>query len=115
VTESGVLASAYWYDSVTGTLSQQGISDMQDIEITPTLHAITFKTTHYTQFCLVVPEEDPIVAIITGGGCSVSPTGNCSLIEFLLPFIGLCAVMAVLKRRDARNREARNTTDSRSY
>lgn len=114
VTESGVLASAYWYDSLTGALSQQGITDMEDIEITPTLHAITFKTTHYTQFYLVIPEDDPIVTIIGGGGCSVSPTGNCNLIDFLLPFIGLCAVMAVLKRRDMRNREARNTVEGRS-
>jgi hypothetical protein len=111
VTESGVLASAYWYDSLTGALSQQGITDIRDIEITPTLHAITFKTTHYTQFYLVIPEE-PVITIV-GGGCSVSPMNNCSFAEFVLPFVALFGVIAVLKRRDMRNRHARNAAEAK--
>ncbi|UCG59175.1 MAG: right-handed parallel beta-helix repeat-containing protein [Phycisphaerales bacterium] len=115
VTESGILASAYWYDSLTGALSQQGITDIRDIEITPTLHAITFKTTHYTPFYLVVPEDPPpVITLPSGGGCSMAPAGNCSFIEFLSPFIGLCAVMAMLRRRDMRNGKASNAAEGRS-
>ncbi|MCJ7730635.1 MAG: putative Ig domain-containing protein, partial [Sedimentisphaerales bacterium] len=42
--------SAYWYNTLAGALSQQGITDVETIVISPTLHALSFKTTHFTQF-----------------------------------------------------------------
>jgi len=43
----------YWFNSLTGALSQQGITDIKDIVISPTLHAVSFKTTHFTPFYVV--------------------------------------------------------------
>jgi hypothetical protein len=42
--------SAYWYNNLAGAISQQGITDVETIVISPTLHALRFKTTHFTQF-----------------------------------------------------------------
>jgi len=104
-------ASAYWYDSLTGALSQQGITDVKDIVISPTLHALQFKTTHFTQFYVGVGSgSGDSGGSGGGGGCSISATGDGSIIEFLVPYIGLAAVVAVLKLRDVRNRKACRAT-----
>jgi hypothetical protein len=38
---------------VTGTLSQQGITDVQNLTISSKLNALQFRTTHFTPFYLV--------------------------------------------------------------
>ena len=44
-----------------------------------------------------------------GGGCSVSAGSEGNIVEFILPYIGLFVVMAILKMRDTRYRKTRNT------
>jgi len=107
------LATPYWFNSLTGALSQQGITDIQDIPISSSLHALSFKTTHFTAFYLLVGggAAAPIVGGGGGGGgCSVSASGEGNIVEYMLPYIGLAVVMAILKMRDARCRKARNMT-----
>jgi hypothetical protein len=43
-------AFAYWYNTLANALSQQGITNVETIAISPTIYAIRFKTTHFTQF-----------------------------------------------------------------
>jgi len=110
VTGAAGVPTAYWYNSRTGDLSQQEITDVEVIVITPTLHAMRYKTTHFTPFYVAA------AAAAAGGGggggggggCSVSPAGQGSILEMLVPCLGLAVVMAILKLRDARNRNARN-------
>jgi len=112
IPSSGNTASAYWYNPLIGALSQDGITDVEDIVISPTLHALRFKTTHFSQFVV-----GGVVSGLTGGvggGCSMMSSGNHgSPAEFLLPYIGLTMVMIILKLRDARNRKANNITKSK--
>jgi hypothetical protein len=87
----------YWFNSLTGALSQQGITDIRDIVVSPTLHALSFKTTHFTPFYVVEGTAGGTGGGGGGGGCSVSATGNGSVIEFLLPYMALAAVMIILR------------------
>ena len=43
-------AFAYWYNTLVDALSQQGITNVETIAISPTLYALRFKATHFTQF-----------------------------------------------------------------
>jgi hypothetical protein len=106
---SGTSASAYWYNSLTGALSQQGISGVQDIVISPTLHALQFKTTHFTPFYLLLAGGRGGGG---GGGCSMSVCGegDIDIVGFLLPYVGLAVVVLVLKLRDRRNRKVHGIT-----
>ncbi len=101
-------ATLYWFNSLTGALSQQGITDIQDIPISSSLHALSFKTTHFTAFYLFVG-GGTTAAIVSGGGggggCSVSASGEGNIVEYILPYIVLAVVMAILKMRDARDRK----------
>ena len=101
-------ATLYWFNSLTGALSQQGITDIQDIPISSSLHALSFKTTHFTAFYLFVG-GGTTAAIVGGGGggggCSVSASGEGNIVEYILPYIVLAVVMAILKMRDARDRK----------
>jgi len=114
--------SAYWYDPLTAALSRQGITDVQDIVISPTLHALQFRTTHFTVYVgagseTVSGDESASVADGGGGGgggCSLSPTGDGTIVQFLVPYIALAAVMVVVKRRDARNRNMLNSAKGKS-
>ncbi len=107
-------ALAYWYNSLTEALSQNGITDVETIEISPTLHALRFKTTHFTPFYIFLGSAGAVAGGSGGGGggggCSISRSSQGSVTEFLLPYIGLAVVMIILKQRDARNRKSRSTT-----
>ena len=102
--------SAYWYNPLTGLYSQEGITDVEVIQISSGLYALRFNTTHFSGFSGGGPFGG--VGGGGGGGCSVSPHSRGSIVEFLLPYIGLTAVMIVLKLRDRRNKKARNITES---
>jgi len=104
----------YWFNSLTGALSQQGITDIKDIVVSPTLHAVSFKTTHFTPFYVVEGTAGGTGGGGGGGGCSVSATGNGSIVEFLLPYVGLAAAMMILRLRDAHQRKERRLTKSES-
>ena len=117
---SNSTASVHWYDSLTGLLSQKGVTDIQDIVISPTLHVMSFKTTHFTAFYLlfgdILPDDDDPAATVTGsggGGCSISATGEGNIVGFLMPYVGLAVVMVMLRLRDTRNRKARNITNGK--
>ena len=107
---AGSSALPYWYDSLTGALSQQGIADIENIVISDDLNALRFKTTHFTPFYLVV--DDAVTSSSDGGGgggCSVSATGGGSPREMILPYLIIAVVMVVLRRRDKRKRALMRT------
>ena len=114
VSSSGTSASAYWYNSLTGALSQQGITDVKNLQISSTLYALRFTTTHFTPYLLLEDNgtESGGGGGGWGGGCSISAGGEANFVEFLLPYIGLTIVMVVLKLRDRRNQKARNIAES---
>ena len=106
--------SVYWHNLQTGDFSQSGISNIEHIIISPTLHAIRYKTTHFTQY--IVARESQTGQLPGGGGggggggCSMSyygsgQTGFHQIIEFFLPYIGLAGLLLVLKRRDAHKQQ----------
>jgi len=115
VPESQGSVKPYWYNALTGALTQQGITDIHDIVLSPTLHALSFKTTHFTPFYVVEGTAGGTGGAGSsggGGGCSVSAAGNGSIVEFLLPYMALAAVMVILKLHDTRERKARKATKS---
>ncbi|MCK5270466.1 MAG: hypothetical protein KAJ46_06760, partial [Sedimentisphaerales bacterium] len=84
--------------------SQSGISDIEHIVISPTLHAIRFTTTHFTQYVIGEESEGDVSFSGSGsGGCSMSrygsDMGGIGIFEFFLPFIGLVLVLLTLRRR----------------
>ena len=100
----------YWFNSLTGTLSQQGITNVRDIVISPTLHAVSFETTHFTPFYLLGGDAAVVLSGGGGGGgCSVSAGNEGNIVEFVLPYIVLFVVMAIIKKRDARYRRVHST------
>ena len=100
-------AVAYWYDSGTGVLSQQGITDIKDITITPQLHALQFKTTHFTAFYLLSGSGIGTAVAGSGGGgggCSLSVHRRGDLCGYFLPYAVLAVIMAMLRLRDGKHR-----------
>ena len=105
----GTRARAYWYDSMTGALSQQGITDVESITISSGLKALRFKTTHFTPFYIVASETvSTPTGSSSGGGCSLSPTADGSPWELLVPYAAIAGIMIFLKHRD-RKRTCKST------
>jgi uncharacterized repeat protein (TIGR02543 family) len=105
--------TAYWYNPLSNSLSQQGITDIETIVISSTLHALRFKTSHFTQFLIggnFGGSGSSSSGGGGGGGCSMSPDSQASAAELLLPYLGLIVAMIVLKLRDRRKRKTCNTT-----
>jgi hypothetical protein len=105
VSSSASGTSAYWYNPLTGALSQQGITDIETVVISSDIYALQFKTTHFTQFFV----GGSVTASVGGGGgggggCSLSENEQGSIKEFMLPYILLAFVMGVLKAHDRRKR-----------
>jgi PKD repeat protein len=94
----------YWYDSVTGALSQQGITDVEDLRISSKLHALQFRTTHFTPFYLVDADADGAAPGTGGaaGGCAISPSEEGSPSQLLVPYAAVGVIMMILRRRDRR-------------
>jgi hypothetical protein len=98
----------FWYNPQTGELSQTGLSQIETIEISPTLRAMRFNTTHFSQY--LVGEIDASKTSTDrrqgAGGCSLTrqtePTA--SLLEFLLPLVLLTGVIFGIRRRDSGTR-----------
>jgi len=103
-------ALPYWYDSLTGALSQQGITDVENIVVSSDLNALRFKTTHFTAFYLVASNSETGSATVGagsgdgGGGCSLSTTADGSPKELLVPYAAIATIMIILRRRDNRRR-----------
>ena len=107
---AGALASTvYWYNAQTGLHSQTGLSGIEDIALSPTLRAIRFRTTHFSQY-VVAQQRAPSVSVAgggagaSGGGCSLSRSGalRAGRGEFFLPYAVLLLVWGWLRRRDRR-------------
>lgn len=101
---SGNAAKPYWYDSLTGALSQQGITDIESIVVANDLYALRFKTTHFTPFYLMAAEVETSDGADISGGCSVSATSDGSPRELLLPYGLLALAMLALRYRDKKRR-----------
>ena len=97
--------SAYWYDPLTGQYRQTGITDVEVITISSGLYALRFKTSHFTAFCGVALSGTDSGGG-SNGGCSLSPCAQGTMLESLLPYISLAAMMTALNLRDRRNRHA---------
>ncbi|HRS10160.1 MAG TPA: putative Ig domain-containing protein [Sedimentisphaerales bacterium] len=109
---SGNAAKPYWYDSLTGALSQSGITDIQNIVIAPNLNALRFKTTHFTPFYLVAGDPDSGDGDSdSSGGCSVSAGSHGSPKELVVPYAIVALAMAILKRRDRRKQHSLEATE----
>jgi len=101
--------SAFWYNPQTGELSQSGLSNIEHLVISPTLHAIRFSTTHFTQYVLAAPAQSQAAPLDSGGGgggcclsaCAVAPA---TLAGFFLPYLALAPVLLALRRYDQRTR-----------
>ena len=104
VSDATASAYPYWYNSLTDGLSQQGITDIERIVISDTIHALTFKTTHFTPYYLVNSTSSVSASASSGGGgCSVMPgTSPMNPVEFFLPFGIVVLVISVLRYRDRR-------------
>lgn len=108
-----------WYVSQTGTLSQEGISNIQVLDLSSTLKALRFRTTHFTPYYLLESYVDDGGGDGDdgdgswdgdgssgggggGGGCSVSPGSGGDVFGYLVPYMGLAAAMIALRVRDRR-------------
>jgi len=104
----GAPPQPYWYDTMTGAMSQQGITNIQYLALSSTLHALRFQTTHFTPYAVVGEVEEGIVPRGGGGGggggCSLSPTatGACGVLEYFVPFTVLALAMIGLRIKDKR-------------
>jgi hypothetical protein len=106
----------YWYDEETGKWSQEGITNVQHIVLSPAEHAVTFQTTHFTGF----GTGGSVGGGVSvggggggGGGCSVSTTHEGNIVEFILPYIGFFIVLAVITMLDARVRKINNKAEEK--
>jgi len=99
----GAPAEVYWYDPVTDTFRQDGITNVTHIE-KETVHLVRFKTRHFTPFYLF---EGSAAAGGGGGGggCSMSPYGQGSIIEFLLPYTAIVIVLLAIRWVDTRRKK----------
>jgi hypothetical protein len=110
VVSDSSLATAYWYDTLTETSSQEGITNLEDIAVSDNLHAIRFKTTHFTTYFVGAAGSESGGG---GGGCSLAHPGQKgNIIEYVLPFLMLLIAIAFINRQDRRiqkrlNREYR--------
>ena len=96
---------ACWFDCGTGTFSEQGITEVQSIQVGPGLRALRFKTTHFTPY-YVVSADSPAGSGGSGGGCSLAVGQEGDAAEYFVPYLILAMVMVVLHRRDKRRRSA---------
>ncbi len=97
----------YWYNNQTGTWSQEGISEVQHYEISDTLHAVIFKSTHFTSF-IVGAGGTPNPGNIDvgdnssgGGGCAMSPYAQSSdgALGYFLEYIVYLVILVAISRK----------------
>jgi len=97
-------AEVYWYDPVTDTFRQDGITNVTHIE-RPTVDLVRFKTRHFTPFYLFEGSAAAAGGGGGGGGCSMSPYGQGSIIEFLLPYTAIVIVLLAIRWVDTRRKK----------
>jgi hypothetical protein len=111
VTGAAGTPTPYWYDSRTGALSQEGITNIEVIEVTSSLHALRFDATHLTPFFAMLRSAGGGGG--GSGGCALSRSKDGNIIEYFLPYGVLAFVMIVLKWRDRRYRTHSEKTPSK--
>jgi len=94
---------AYWFDSATGAFTDKGVTNVRDITVTSSLHALQFETTHFTPY--LVSEEALSTSGGGGGGCSLGAGGEDDVAGYLLPYMLLALIMVGLRLRDKRRAE----------
>lgn len=100
-------AVPYWYDAQTGTLSQQGISDVTTATAANGTPVVSFKTTHLTSFYVL----DGDIRSSSGsgggggGGCALSSSRNGDVVGYLLPYAAMALFILVLRQKDRMRRE----------
>ena len=105
--------TVFWYNTQTGEYSQSGISNIERVEFSPTLHGIRYKTTHFTEYVIAQEVEDQSVSFFAGGssgGCSLSgipDSHGVDILGFSLPYVALIFVFLALKLRDSRSRKSK--------
>jgi len=72
-TSSTGLAVPYWYDAQTGTLSQEGISNVANTTSANGMPVVSFQTTHLTSFYILEGTVSSGGDGGGGGGCSLAP------------------------------------------
>jgi hypothetical protein len=95
---------AYWYDPLIGGWGPVGGIPATHIEISPTLHAVTFETTHFTHYGVGATASGGGGGGGGGGGCSLSRSHDGSIVEYFLPYGALILIMFIIKWRDRRYR-----------
>ena len=76
----------YWYDSQTGSLSQDGISNIETVELSATVHAVQFQTSHFTPYYLVEAASSGGGGGGGGGGCALSYSEDTDIVDYFLPY-----------------------------
>jgi PKD repeat protein len=97
-------ATPYWYDAQTGTLSQQGMTEVTNKTLANGIPVVSFKTTHLSTF-YVLESPLPTGGGGGGGGCALSPVPEGDIAEFFLPYGALALLMYLWKRRDRKQKE----------
>ena len=101
--------TALWYNPQTDQLSDRGITNIEHLVISESLHAIRFQTTHFTRYVVAIPE----VSISGsgeigsgGGGCSMSriATNHSGVIQFFLPYLFLISLIWFIRLYDRKKR-----------
>jgi hypothetical protein len=105
-------ATPYWYDAQTGTLSQQGMTEIANRLLTSRIRVISFKTTHLTTFYIL---ENPVSSGGGGGGggCALSPLPEGDIAGFFLPYGALVLLLYLWKRRDRKQEKISKDASSR--
>lgn len=99
------LPGPYWYDSQTGALSRQGITNVETLYISSSIYAIRFRTTHFTPYVLLPASAGGNGGVGAGGGggggggCSLSAYGESDPYGYCAPFVILAIVMGILRLR----------------
>lgn len=102
------LAVPYWYDPQTGTLSQQGISQITTASSGNGTPLVSFKTTHLTSFYVLdgeVRRSNGGDGGGGGGGCALSNSRDGDVLGYLLPYAAMALFVLVLRQKDRMRRE----------
>jgi hypothetical protein len=105
----GELPVPYWHDPLTDTLSQEGITNVAYVTVTPDVHALQFDAVHFTPYLLFADVEGGTgggggTDGGSGGGCSLSSKAEADPYGYFAPYAILALVMLAIRRRDAMRR-----------
>lgn len=90
----------YWYDALTATLSQQGMTEITHRTLANGIPVVAFKTTHLTTFYIL---ESPLAAGSSGGGgCALSHAPGGDIAGSVFPYVALTLLLLATKWRDRR-------------